>query len=77
MRLVRFPPKNLHKDRPVYKDIDMSIQSTNSNDAWKNTLNLAQKLNVNVRAIFIWRKNKGASNPGEKGMLEWNPKGTP
>ena len=60
-----------------YKDIDMSIQSTNSNDAWKNTLNLAQKLNVNVRAIFIWRRNKGASNPGEKGMLEWNPKGTP
>ncbi|MFC1552986.1 T4SS efffector SepA family protein [Candidatus Latescibacterota bacterium] len=60
-----------------YKDIGMSIQGVNSNEAWKDTLNLAQKLDINVEVIFEWRNKRGASNPGKKGMFEWNPKGTP
>jgi hypothetical protein len=57
-----------------YKDIDMSIQGVNSNAAWKYSFQLAQKLDFGMRVIFQWRKMKGASNPGKKGIFEWNPK---
>ena len=54
-----------------YKDMDISIQGVNANTAWKHALELAQKSEINIKVIFQWRKNKGASNPGGKGILEW------
>ncbi|MFC1541271.1 T4SS efffector SepA family protein [Candidatus Latescibacterota bacterium] len=57
-----------------YKDIGMSIQSVNSNEAWKDTLNLAKKLNIHIKVIFQWLNNRGSSNPGIKGKFEWKPK---
>jgi hypothetical protein len=54
-------------------DIDISIQGVDSNNAWRLSKEIAQKINVALEVHFIWRNKKGAAHPGENGYLKWSP----
>jgi hypothetical protein len=50
-------------------DIGLSIQNVDASNAWKQTLHLAEQLNLPVRVNFEWREKEGAARPGETGSL--------
>lgn len=51
-------------------EIDISIQYADANTAWRNSLHLARKLGVSIRAQFEWRNKKGAALPGQSGFFD-------
>jgi hypothetical protein len=54
-------------------DLNLSVQNVDSNLAWRNTVNLAQRLRVPVEVEFEWRQAEGAANPGRRGSMAWAP----
>jgi hypothetical protein len=54
-------------------DLNLSVQNVDSNLAWRNTVNLAQRLRVPVEVEFEWRQAEGSANPGQRGSLVWAP----
>lgn len=51
--------------------VDISVQGQDSNECWRNSLSLAERLNVPIEVEFRWRHKKGATHPGENGLLKY------
>lgn len=58
--------------RPI-PSIGVSIQGDSPNVAWKNTLQIAKKLNASVEILFEWERKFTAARPGARGILSWAP----
>jgi len=52
--------------------IDLSIQGQDSNECWRNSLLLAERLNLPLQVEFRWRHKDGAAHPGESGVLKYD-----
>jgi len=53
------------------KDLGVSIQNVNANDAWHRALHMAEKLGVAIVVEVEWENRKGAVYPGERRRLAW------
>ncbi|MBW2180723.1 MAG: hypothetical protein JRG81_10210, partial [Deltaproteobacteria bacterium] len=58
--------------RPI-PSIGISIQGDSPNQAWKNALYIARKLNTSVEILFEWERKFTAARPGSRGVLSWAP----
>jgi hypothetical protein len=66
---------NGHHARDGYHYVakpDISIQYTDANMAWRNSLHLARALGCPLEVQFEWRNKAGAAFPGKTGVLSWN-----
>jgi hypothetical protein len=51
------------------KDLDISIQGQDANDAWRCVARLARTQNFRIEVGFIWRDVSAAARPGETGHM--------
>ena len=49
------------------KEVGVSIQGPDANNAWKATYNVLQALKMPVEVIFVWQDNPKAATPGAIG----------
>lgn len=64
-----------YKEKGYYfvKELNISIQTVSSDNAWKGILKMAKKLNIPVKIYLAWEDKEGAAFPGEEGLLSWSP----
>ena len=55
-----------------YKDIDVSIQNSDANVAWRNALNLAKTIGIPITVTFEWRDKAGIVHRGAQGTMSWS-----
>jgi hypothetical protein len=55
-------------------DYDFSMQNKPANDAWADSLKLAQDLGLSISVVFEWREKEKAAYPGRTALLEWPEK---
>lgn len=51
------------------KDLDLSIQGQDANDAWRCIARLARTQGFRIEVGFVWRDNPSAVHPGETGHM--------
>ena len=57
--------------------LGISVRGVSANDAWKISLNIAEKLlNLPIRVQFSWADRPQAAYPGREGILSWSPQQT-
>ena len=56
-----------------FSEADLSIQGVDANLSWNHILQLARALDWSIKITFEWRNKDGATHPGQRGVLEWNP----
>jgi len=52
------------------RDVNVSVQGQDANDAWRATAHIAGRLGLPVRVVFVWRTKDGAAYPGETGIFK-------
>ncbi len=52
------------------KDLDVSIQNVNANDAWRRALHMARRLNVPIHIEVEWEDRRDAAHPGQRRTLD-------
>lgn len=67
------PSRKRDKGYEYVKALDASIQNTDANVAWRQALHLAKKVGVPIEVEFQWLEKQGASRPGQRGVLSWQP----
>jgi hypothetical protein len=55
------------------KDLGISIQNVNANDAWRRALHIARKLNLPIHVEVEWKKHRGSALPDQRRTLAWRP----
>jgi len=55
------------------KDLDISIQNVNANDAWQRALHMAKSLDVPIQLEVEWEHKRGAAHPGKRHTIAWHP----
>ena len=59
------------------RDLGISVRGVSANDAWKISLNIAEKLlNLRISVRFSWADKTQAAHPGREGILSWSPQQT-
>lgn len=54
-------------------ETDFSIQYTDSNHSWQNSLHLAMKLDFEIEVHLEWMHKDKAVHPGQRAKLFWKP----
>ena len=67
------PGRKRDKGYEYVKALDASIQKTDANVAWRQSLHLAKEAGVPIKVEFQWLEKQGASRPGQRGVLSWQP----
>ena len=52
--------------------VDLSVQGQDSNNCWRSSYRLAERLNVPISVELRWRNKDGAAYPGELGKLSFD-----
>ena len=58
-------------------ETDFSIQYTDSNHSWKNSLHLAMKLGFEIEVHLEWMNKDKAVHPDQRARLFWSPPNRP
>ena len=61
------------KGYSLIEGTNVSVQGLNADEAWQNSLKLAQSVGCVIEARFCWKDNERASYPGQSGSLRWQP----